>query len=308
MTTIREMAMWGKGGRRTAVLAAVVAATTLTAPEAFAARGKVVRVVDGDSVRIRTATGARTFNLRGVDAPDPGACYAQTATNRLRSLLPVGTRVRTQGSGRSVFLFKGATFINRSLIHGGYAEWTERGSSALDRRLDSAEDSAANAKRGLWGACTQATQPGGGGTPPPAPPPPPPPPPPSGQTTRMSLAQWQAFLNNSLLTSFSSSNTGTGSSTRRDFTLCAGGAYAYRSETSSADFNTVYTETGTWRIVSIARRADLVADEARVEFITQQSSGDVAPGTKDEAFMYSYDDGRFRIGNTPTQKGTASNC
>ena len=63
--------------------------------------GRVVRVVDGDTLTVLTAHGRERVRLLGIDAPEASStrlgrpdCGGRAATTKLRRLLPRGTRVR----------------------------------------------------------------------------------------------------------------------------------------------------------------------------------------------------------------------
>jgi endonuclease YncB( thermonuclease family) len=158
----------------------------------------VARVVDGDTIELDDG---RRIRLVQVDAPEPrrGECYARQSTATLRSLLPVGARVRLAAdsrldrvdqSGRLLrYVFRGPRNVNVALVRSGAASvWFfegERGRFA--GRLLAAARQARATRRGLWRTCSatpfdpfsaltarRAPPPP---PPPPAPPPPPPPPP-----------------------------------------------------------------------------------------------------------------------------------
>ncbi len=52
----------------------------------FELRGKVTRVVDGDTVHVRIGTRTEKVRLIGIDSPEPGACYAAQSSAGLRRL------------------------------------------------------------------------------------------------------------------------------------------------------------------------------------------------------------------------------
>lgn len=61
--------------------------------------GSVARVVDGDTVYVKTATGVTNVRILGVDTPEtvdprkPVQCYGPQASAFLKSYLPVGAKV-----------------------------------------------------------------------------------------------------------------------------------------------------------------------------------------------------------------------
>jgi micrococcal nuclease len=52
----------------------------------FTLRGKVTRVVDGDTLHVRVGAKTEKVRLIGIDAPEQGACYAVQASAALRTL------------------------------------------------------------------------------------------------------------------------------------------------------------------------------------------------------------------------------
>src|SRR5687767_910169 len=71
------------------VVAAVVSASAPASQTGrFKLRGTVTRVVDGDTLQVRLASGKRErVRLIGIDAPDAGACGEPAATAFLRRLV-----------------------------------------------------------------------------------------------------------------------------------------------------------------------------------------------------------------------------
>lgn len=96
-------------GTLAAGLAAATVAATLAAPAAAAAprpypsvapyTGTVVRVLDGDTVDVRVGRQVRRVQLLDVNAPEPGQCWASTATRRIAWRLPAGSRVTLRQDG-----------------------------------------------------------------------------------------------------------------------------------------------------------------------------------------------------------------
>ena len=92
------------GVRRLGLVAVVSAPLGLAAVEAdgasssrFTLRGTVTAVVDGDTVRVELVSGrVERVRLIGVDAPEPGHCFASKATAIARGLA-LGRRVTLNG-------------------------------------------------------------------------------------------------------------------------------------------------------------------------------------------------------------------
>lgn len=96
-------------GALSAGLAATAVAATLAAPAAAAApgtyrpsapyTGKVVRVIDGDTVDVRVGRHVRRVQLLDINAPERGQCWADAATRRIAWRLPIGSRVKLRQDG-----------------------------------------------------------------------------------------------------------------------------------------------------------------------------------------------------------------
>ncbi|MEX1022322.1 MAG: thermonuclease family protein [Dehalococcoidia bacterium] len=133
------------------------AAPAITHPIEGAVPVEVVRIIDGDTLEVRSAETSVTVRLFGVDTPEPGeACY-DDATERLRDL--AGAHVQllpdarlTDPFGRElryVYASDG-TLIDAALIEDGLGvAWTEDGRLRDD--LVATEEEARAAGRGcLW--------------------------------------------------------------------------------------------------------------------------------------------------------------
>lgn len=138
---------------------AIVAMVFLTF-SAFAAwagsfDGRVVRVLDGDTIDVlvpeKTIVRVR---LAGIDAPERGQPFARKATQAVRDMAAGKTvRIASQSKDRygrtigEVFLPDGRS-LNRELVRLGLA-WQYRQYSD-DQELANLETEARNASRGLW--------------------------------------------------------------------------------------------------------------------------------------------------------------
>ena len=134
--------------------------------------GRVVRVVDGDTVRVRVdgRGGTETVRYIGVDTPEsvkpgtPVQCFAETASAFNRRLV-AGRRARLvfgreqrDRYGRLlayVFVTDGSrAFVNAELVRGGYARTLTIAPNTQYARRFAALQTDARAKRlGLWRAC-----------------------------------------------------------------------------------------------------------------------------------------------------------
>ncbi len=130
---------------------------------------KVLRVVDGDTILVRAASGGRAERVRyiGVDTPEtvkegtPVQCFGHEASDYNRRLVE-GETVRlvpdvepTDKYGRSLaFVYVGERFVNAELLRGGYARTIEipPNTSKADYFAD-LERVAIRTRKGLWKAC-----------------------------------------------------------------------------------------------------------------------------------------------------------
>lgn len=132
---------------------------------AFTKRGTVTRVIDGDTLDARLASGRTTrVRLIGIDAPESGECYGARARGKARELA-LGSRVVLVGDptqatrdryGRllAYVWLPGGRDLGRRLLVGGFAEVYVF--QTAFRRLgvyERAEAAAKSAGRGLWSAC-----------------------------------------------------------------------------------------------------------------------------------------------------------
>jgi micrococcal nuclease len=149
-----------------ALLASVAAVSAPAAPAgAFTHKGTVTRVVDGDTLDVRLASGrSERVRLIGIDTPERGACFAVKATERARQLAlgkPVVLKGdRTQDTrdryGRllAYVWIPGGKDLGYQLLQGGfggvYVFRTPFERLSAYRR---AETAAKRAGAGRWRAC-----------------------------------------------------------------------------------------------------------------------------------------------------------
>jgi micrococcal nuclease len=144
-------------------------------PTQAALSGRVVRVVDGDTVHVRLTEGRgmRTVRYIGVDTPEsvkpgePVQCFAKQAS-KFNSHLVAGRlvrlrvgRERTDRYGRLlayVYLRGGdGAFVNAELVRRGYARTLEiEPNTDFADRFKRLERRAREDGRGLWAACDLA--------------------------------------------------------------------------------------------------------------------------------------------------------
>jgi micrococcal nuclease len=122
--------------------------------------GKVIRVIDGDTVEL--ASGERVRYL-GIDTPEvsPLECFAEEATQRNVELVEgVEVQMFTDGEDKDQYgrllryVYANGVFVNGQLVWEGYAEAESFGSEPrLYQTLVQLELSAIDAARGIWDFC-----------------------------------------------------------------------------------------------------------------------------------------------------------
>ena len=204
---------------RIRVLMATMALVALGAPpDAHARTGTVARVVDGDTVRLRTAAGTTRVNLRGIDAPELDECFGASARRRLARLLPRGARVSfTRGEIR-----RNGRSVNVAMVRGGFAVVSGTARGSLRSRLRDAQDSATDSERGLHRACSGSS--GGGNAPAPQ----------STRTTDPGAVQAQVNGTVWFWTRFEQAGTG-GTTDRVRIDLCTAGVIKVRRSSVTDD-------------------------------------------------------------------------
>jgi micrococcal nuclease len=146
---------------------APVAATTPGAPAPSGDYLVVDRVIDGDTIVVRTPKGDVHVRLIGVDSPEsvkpdtPVQCYAIAASNYTKHAL-TDTLVRLEYDverydryGRTLaYVWVGGSMFNEELVRDGYAvvETVPPDVKYVDRFV-AAERDARQHDRGLWSAC-----------------------------------------------------------------------------------------------------------------------------------------------------------
>lgn len=149
----------------------VAACGVETEPLSPGASGRVVDIVDGDTLDIDLDGQVERVRLIGVDTPEtkkpgePVECFGPEATNHLTTLLPPGTEVVVQRDiearddyGRLllyVFRFDDELFVNADLVSKGFATTLEiPPNTSFSRTLRRLSAEARTAKMGLWNACS----------------------------------------------------------------------------------------------------------------------------------------------------------
>lgn len=83
---------------KTFLLALALAAAAIAEPTRLT--GKVVRVLDGDTVKVRFATGEQSVRLDSIDAPESHQARGVESRRALQGQLPEGSTVRVTSFGR----------------------------------------------------------------------------------------------------------------------------------------------------------------------------------------------------------------
>ncbi len=140
-------------------------------PDRVVEKATVIRVIDGDTVKVRLARGAvEDVRLIGIDTPEVHGgteCWGPQASRFTKRVLPRGTKVvltsdRTQDRkdryGRLLRYVKkvnGGVEVNRLLVGRGHATVYVYDGKPFERvrPFKAAQAVAKRADRGLWSAC-----------------------------------------------------------------------------------------------------------------------------------------------------------
>ena len=155
-------------------LCAAVCACSAPAAELRAGEdaGRVVRVVDGDTIRVALASGEEAVRYIGVDTPEsvkPGSpveCFAKRASafngrlvagERVRLVRDVEERDRYGRLLAYVYRARDGLFVNAELLRRGYATVaTFPPNVAHEREFRRLARAARRSGRGLWSQCVGA--------------------------------------------------------------------------------------------------------------------------------------------------------
>lgn len=116
--------------------------------------GKVVKVVDGDTIDVLQDRHTVRIRLNGIDAPESGQAYGGKAKQyvlELAALKVVKVKVFEKDRyGRRVgdVMLTDGQNLNREIVKAGYAWWFRKYSK--DQSLGRLEEEARLSRRGLW--------------------------------------------------------------------------------------------------------------------------------------------------------------
>lgn len=136
-------------------------------PEGQTVKARVVRVVDGDTIVASVDGHDEYVRYIGVDTPEtvkpdtPVQCYGPNASEQNHRLVEGRTvrlvfdREQRDDYGRLLaYVYAGSRFVNGQLVRGGFARTLAIAPNTSHAgQLARLARSAANAGRGLWGAC-----------------------------------------------------------------------------------------------------------------------------------------------------------
>lgn len=127
----------------------------------------VVEVVDGDTARMTIGGREQSVRYIGIDTPEsviPGErpeCFGKRAAGLNRDLvdgervtLVFGDERRDHYDRLLAYVYAGERFVNAEIVRRGYARTLAIAPNTdFADRFGELEQAAANAGRGLWGAC-----------------------------------------------------------------------------------------------------------------------------------------------------------
>ena len=137
-----------------------------------AGTGRVTKVIDGDTIRVRLGTKTETVRLIGVNTPEtvapnkPVECFGPEASARTKDLLGDDTVVRLERDATTrdrygrllayVYRVSDGLFINLSLVAEGFGKAMPFDDTPMfHTQFADAELAARTARLGLWGVCPQ---------------------------------------------------------------------------------------------------------------------------------------------------------
>lgn len=146
-----------------------------SSPQSFPAdghrHGRIMEVVDGDTVRVALAGRSVTVRLIGVNTPEtkhpgkPVECWGPEASRHTHELLPDGTDVWLERDAETLdrygrllaYVHRGdGLFVNLDLVAGGWAlPYPFPPNTTYEKQFAVAAGDARGQSLGLWGACSR---------------------------------------------------------------------------------------------------------------------------------------------------------
>ena len=141
--------------RKTCLVWAAILVLILGLPlYAGAYSGKVVAVLDGDTIEVLQRGKADRVRLQGIDCPEKGQAFGNKA-KQFTAAMVMGKEVTVKTAGCDKYgrtlgtvLLPDGRNLNRELVRAGLAWWYRHYSA--DRSLGDLEAEARDAHRGLW--------------------------------------------------------------------------------------------------------------------------------------------------------------
>ncbi len=117
--------------------------------------GKVVRVLDGDTIEVLHSQHPTRIRLSGIDCPEKGQAYGKKA-KQATSVLAFGNEVMLQTFGKDKYKriigdvrLPDGTNLNQELVKQGWCWWYRKYAPG-DTVLEWLESDAREARKGLW--------------------------------------------------------------------------------------------------------------------------------------------------------------
>ena len=137
--------------------------TSSTTTPTHAESVTVVSITDGDTIEIELADGTiEPLRLIGVNAPEPGECFADESAAALAVLLSGTLTLESDASDRDQFgrllryIYADGILLNAALVESGHAlSHNYPPDTAHQAEIDEAQTAAQASNRGIWatGAC-----------------------------------------------------------------------------------------------------------------------------------------------------------
>lgn len=139
-----------------AVLSALVACPTpLHSDEHAVLEGRVVKVVDGDTIDVQLQSGSIRIRFHAVDAPETSQDHGREASAALSALI-MGKEVQIEPFEQDRYdrlvgvVYMRELNVNAELVRNGHAWAMRRYMRKADANLCSLEAAARDQRRGLW--------------------------------------------------------------------------------------------------------------------------------------------------------------